>query len=276
MKSIFGLLLLFCMACAHGVRVVFVAAPGQGQLHDLRWGLTPLPGDAVDQQWGVFQQGMREDQFPVCATAGSQIGVKIVWETGDTPGPWFIGYSICKSTVSGQTFWFEGISAIHGPNDTHWFASTLPAWVDRLDLTGAVTIPQPSGLPITPKVRKSIIFNVLSAPFNPMTPAWVNVLNSSTVWAYGSANAVQATTSLVSALQSRGTYNGGFNSYISSANDSGETFQLRRFLQDPLYPYGECNEFADYMVCMSSSIGALDLVSQRSNSIFGSVYFTFN
>lgn len=257
-------------------KVVFVVAQGAGQLHDLRWGLTTLPADQVVQQWGVPQNGDREDAFPLCATAGTQLGVKIEWENGETPRPWTVACALLKSTNSQQTYWFEGLSTFHAPNDIHTFPIPLPTILDRLVLTGGVIIRQPFGLPGAPPTRRTIIYNVLSAPQAPMQPAWVSVLNWSTVWGYGATTPSQATTLLGDQLHARGTYNGGFNSYIASASDSGETFQLRRFLNDPIFPYGECNEFADFLVCLANSVGGLNLVAQRSNSIFGNVGFNFN
>lgn len=36
----------------------------------------------------------------------------------------------------------------------------------------------------------------------------------------------------------------------------GEYFYLRWFLQDPYFPYGQCNDFADFLYCLIQSVGA--------------------
>jgi hypothetical protein len=61
--------------------------------------------------------------------------------------------------------------------------------------------------------------------------------------------------------------------YVTNPSDSGETFHLKSFLEDSKnspsqFPWGQCSDFADFLACLSNSVGALTLKAQRTNSFF--------
>ena len=55
--------------------------------------------------------------------------------------------------------------------------------------------------------------------------------------------------------------------YVTAMTPTGETFHLKSFLADPAPPNGECEDFADFLVCLSTSVGASAMKSQRSNPL---------
>jgi hypothetical protein len=123
--------------------------------------------------------------------------------------------------------------------------------------------------------KYSYLYVVLEAPKTPMTPAWVSVLDYSCYWAAGKFTALQANTALTDTLWARGTFNGGFH-HSGSTRDwtpYGETFHLKSFLARADCPFGECNDFADFLLCMSASVGASELRSQRSSATMAEELF---
>ncbi len=106
------------------------------------------------------------------------------------------------------------------------------------------------------------IFTVLDEPKAPMNPAWVSVLRISCSWARGETTAEGTAIALTQRLWENGHYNGGYpgyTRYFRDANglpiDNRERFYLRAFLEDPWFPYGQCNDFADFLVCLMTSVG---------------------
>jgi hypothetical protein len=106
------------------------------------------------------------------------------------------------------------------------------------------------------------IFVVLDEPKEPMNPAWVSVLRISCQWARGESTVEGAAIALTQKLWENGHYNGGnpgYTHYFRDANglpiDDRERFYLKAFLEDPWFPYGQCNDFADFLVCLMISVG---------------------
>lgn len=71
---------------------------------------------------------------------------------------------------------------------------------------------------------------------------------------------------LTDALYAHGSYNGGETGYTRNETNAGETFHLKAFLGDPRCPWGQCNDFADFLACLSTSVGASEMTAQRTNS----------
>ena len=91
-------------------------------------------------------------------------------------------------------------------------------------------------------------------------------------WAGGTTNATAATTALTTQLYNTGHYNGGYHAFTDAGTDSNgnliplkdgfENFHLQGFLNSGLT--AQCDDFADFLVCLSNGIGALNLQAQRS------------
>jgi hypothetical protein len=129
---------------------------------------------------------------------------------------------------------------------------------------------------LTP-IYSSEVFVVLDAPKAPMSPAWVNVLRKSCVWARETTTPGRAAELLTIALWQNGRYDPehripNTQFYTSNEGDSGENFHLRSFLEDAYFPRGQCNDFADFLLCLVTSVGAYEMKAQRTYS-FNAVYW---
>jgi hypothetical protein len=116
------------------------------------------------------------------------------------------------------------------------------------------------------------VFVVLDAPKAPMNPAWVSILRRSCQWARGESTPEGAANVLTQRLWENGTYDPSRRWYTRNETDAGETFYLRSFLSDQQFPRGQCNDFADFLVCLISSVGAYETKAQRTYS-FTVVYW---
>jgi hypothetical protein len=119
------------------------------------------------------------------------------------------------------------------------------------------------------------IYAPLATPAAPMAQPWVGVLTYACQYAAGTASATAATSALTSGLYNNGRYNGGYRGYTDGGKDGqGNTIGLKDgyeelhvqgFINAQLT--GQCDDFADFLVFMSNSIGALPLQSRRSASV---------
>ncbi|MBM3494350.1 MAG: hypothetical protein FJX72_08525 [Armatimonadetes bacterium] len=214
------------------------------------------------------------------------IGVKVVAEPGENTGRWRVTGAHLFSWVFGD-YWTLPAGAWRHPGEIEWLW-LLPDCIDVVSLDGDVVIekavepPPPEGESacgalVTDSFGKySDIYVVLEAPKTPMSPAWASLLHHSCFWAAGEYAPLGANTALTDALYAHGTYNGGFHSSSSTRDWSadGETFHLKTFLARANCPYGECNDFADFLLCMSASVGATEMRSQRSNAMEGPRFLT--
>ena len=112
------------------------------------------------------------------------------------------------------------------------------------------------------------IYALVAKPTDPMKTPWVPVLDYACQWATGATDATSATTALTKAEYDHCTYNGGNFAHTSNPwQDGSETFHLQAMLGDMT---GQCNDFADFLFCASSAIGAKSLQVQRiDNSVAG-------
>jgi len=106
----------------------------------------------------------------------------------------------------------------------------------------------------------------LDAPKAPMNPAWVSVLRYSCWWASQAQDAPTAARKVTNALHLWGTYNGGVTAFTSNETDIWELFHLRDFIQSGLM--GQCNDFADFLLCLQTSLGVSGLKVQRTHALF--------
>jgi len=117
------------------------------------------------------------------------------------------------------------------------------------------------------------MFIVLDAPKAPMDPAWVNVLRISCNWARGESTPDGAANMLTEKLWLNGTYNGGylaFTRYVCDGSgnipsDASEYFYLKAFIDNGFV--GACTDFADFLVCLITSVGAFQVAAQRTNPL---------
>jgi hypothetical protein len=117
------------------------------------------------------------------------------------------------------------------------------------------------------------LYAVLDTPSEPMPEPWVPVLEYACVWAAGATDAEGATRLLTEMTYLNCTYNGGVfaDTNFDTATNNSEEFYLLDFLYGTPDPNtgvlkGQCNDFADFLVCLSNAIGAECLMAQRSSN----------
>jgi len=122
------------------------------------------------------------------------------------------------------------------------------------------------------------VFVVLDEPKALMSPAWVSVLRISCQWARGETIPDGAANTLTQRLWDEGEYNGGYLAYTryictSPGNiewNIGEVFYLKAFINRYNLtgkPTGQCNDFADFLVCLITSVGAFQAAAQRTHPL---------
>lgn len=262
--GLLGLCLLLTLSWAAQVGL-------EGTHYPLRWGRAEGTGDWVKPYpppvWG----------HPACFHKGSSLTLRLISEPGDPPiYCWKLIWAELRSKVTNTVYWRVGETDCMSPSQTIPLPN-LPDFIEYAELRGEVALVV--GLPWEPKVMEvdaagqsglvSEIFIVLDAPQAPMNPAWVSVLRISCVWAHGHSTAITAATALTVELHKQGNYNGGreaFTRYFSD-RDTGEIFYLKEYLEYRTPYWGQCNDFADFLVCLNASVGGLALRSQRTHSV---------
>jgi hypothetical protein len=124
------------------------------------------------------------------------------------------------------------------------------------------------------------VFVVLDAPKMPMDAAWVSVLRISCQWARGENSPDGAANMLTQRLWENGEYNGGyiaFTRYVCDGSgnispNATEYFYLREFIANGLV--GQCNDFADFLVCLITSVGAFQAAAQRTHPLGSGAFHT--
>jgi hypothetical protein len=114
----------------------------------------------------------------------------------------------------------------------------------------------------------SEVFVVLDAPKAPMSPAWVNVLRLSCDWASRAADEATAARKVTNALHLWGEYQEG-EWFTRHRTDSFELFYLRMCLAEFMSSFivGQCNDFADLLLCLQTSLGLSNRAVQRTHSL---------
>jgi len=243
-----------------------------GTSYQLRRGVTEGDADLITP-WSPQWTG-----GPYCFAMAAQIGVRVVADPGENIRRWKLT-GACLYSVPFGAYWTLPEGPWKEPGQTYWL-DYLPPWIDVVVLEGDVQIQM--GLPPPPPGddgagagsaletdsfgKSGTIYVVQDAPKAPMSPAWAPVVNYSCFWAAGEYTSDGANAALTDALYTHGTYNGGgIAGYTSAETDSGETFHAKLFLADAGRPWGQCNDFADFLVCLSTSVGASAMKAQRTN-----------
>lgn len=120
------------------------------------------------------------------------------------------------------------------------------------------------------------LYGVLATPTAPMSQPWVQILDDACNWALNATNATDATTGLTMQFYDHAWYRPDRNFGWDTLGTTPETFYLGDFLNgstttDPDYAnidsmHGQCNDFADFLVCLSNALGARPLQAQKSNN----------
>ncbi len=117
-------------------------------------------------------------------------------------------------------------------------------------------------------VISNVLYGLLATPTAPMSPAWTGVLDHACMWAANTSDATSATTALTTGFYNNSHYDYN-NNYDTLPSTTPETFYLTDFLYgSTLYTkdkamWGACNDFSDFMVCLSNAIGAEPLKSMQ-------------
>jgi hypothetical protein len=111
------------------------------------------------------------------------------------------------------------------------------------------------------------LYALLNTPTEPMTQPWVPVLDYACIWADGCEDSASAEQHLTHGAYDNCSYNGGNQAHTDTSDDATETFYLYDFLYQQTALRGQCNDLADFMVCLAHSIGAGNLRSQRSAAL---------
>lgn len=110
------------------------------------------------------------------------------------------------------------------------------------------------------------VYATVAAPTAPMASPWVGVLSYACNWAKRTTSATSATTALTIGEYNAGHYNqGNPTGFTGPFLDGQEDFYPTKFINAGLT--GQCNDFADFLCCVSNSIGAVPLQPQRSASV---------
>lgn len=142
-------------------------------------------------------------------------------------------------------------------------------------------IANPDWYPIsTTYLLGNTLYATLAQPTAPMSEPWVNVLNYACDWAKGTSAATAATTAVCNGFYTNAKYSPTQVWYTDTSVP--EKFSLLGFLNKTLGAstapsglQGQCNDFADFLTCLSTALGAVPLQSQKSNGGFnyGNVFF---
>lgn len=272
------LLLVFMFSSAAGAVEVEIVAT----TYPLRRGQQEGSGDSVTPYPRLGS--------PVCLQKNQQLKLRLVIQPGD---PEIIGWKILEAQLKSKVnetvhiLYAEGeTTPLHSPGATVTLDSgQVPDYIDYAELRANIIFQVKVG---DPETRPSLsptstysssspyltdAFIVLEAPKAPMSPAWVTVLENSCAWARGETTADGAAQKLTQALYSNGEYNNGQRAHTSV---DGQTFYLKDLLGDPGFPYGQCDDFADFLVCLITSVGSHAQTAQRSNVDSGQVVFRTN
>ncbi len=250
-------------------------------VYPLRWGNVEGSADLVPSPSVLG--------LPVCAKKGSTLGLAIRWNgTAGALMGWRPVKVVFESAVTGAVIWqhlWQG-GGDWLPPDVVYLLPALPGYVEYARLWSEGQLLVRTGFPWQPlgvlqystRSNPSEVFVVLDAPKAPMNPAWVSVLRYSCVWAREAVSPTRAAELLTKELWMRGTYITGaavqqLQACTRNHTDGGEDFHLKMFLGSygwlPLR--GQCNDLADFLVCLVTSAGAYPLRSQRSYSL-GTAY----
>ena len=151
--------------------------------------------------------------------------------------------------------------------------SALSLWVKFTGVTPNVWQQVGPAYATSTSPLSSTLYALWGTPKAPMDQPWVAVLDKACDWAKGTTGTdpSSATTALATNFYINGTYNpSGTTDVTIPFVDDSETFYLSDFLygntiNTNIKPFhGQCNDFSDFLVCLSNAIGAVNLKPQRS------------
>ncbi|MCH8274632.1 MAG: hypothetical protein IH851_07570 [Armatimonadetes bacterium] len=271
-------------AAGWGFKVEIVVEGGSGAIYPIRWGQSDS-NDLVNPypRW----------ESPFCVKKDSKIGVRIVWEFAEIKDDWAVVWAVLESKVVPLQYWNDNTCidrhGYHPHDGVHWFVDDARQWPDWADhnipdfiewafLSGDLVLLNPPEGAGGSAAYESDVFVVLDQPKAPMDPAWVSVLQVSCTWGRTTDVPLAATGALALEFLKQGEYEPfgdpvtGKPWYTLTASDTQETFYLKAFLDrtktgkaGPLT--GMCNDFADFLVCAVTSVGAYDMKAQRPYSL---------
>jgi hypothetical protein len=234
-----------------------------GTFYQLRWGETE---DSQDLITPVNALGN-----PLCVKMGSSWSATLEG-VGGLIG-WKVSYARLRSLVDGTvnfTVNDPGVSNLKMPGQPYPLPD-VPSYVDHAQLEVSYVICYwgswgPTYY-LTP-IYSSEVFVVLDAPKAPMSPAWVNVLRLSCDWASRAADEATAARKVTNALHLWGEYQEG-EWFTRHRTDSFELFYLRMCLAEFMSSFivGQCNDFADLLLCLQTSLGLSNRAVQRTHSL---------
>jgi len=177
----------------------------------------------------------------------------------------WLSYSVEDAGLVGGLFWDE----ITG--EAVWQRYYYPVWregvvsLDGLVLPSYITVLgfQVVWLGYGSMFTRFTVFVVLDEPKEPMNPAWVSVLRISCQWARGESTVEGAARKLTEMTHQNTTYDTEALLFCyPPLPDQGEYFYLKLFLNRGMR--GQCNEIADFLCCLMTSVGIRASV-QRTN-----------
>ncbi|GEM_PF-680997 len=293
------LALFFCLP-AHASYVLL-----NGTHYPLRYGSVEGSTDDVTPsppRWGVSY---------CCFKKGAVITLQLVKEPGDTINSWKVKWAKLVRKGTGEVIWDipEDANRPLLSISQSYALKPLPDYIEYAELQGEIIAttdviepPNSSGSgtdsleSFAPPILLSDVFIVLDTPKAPMSPAWVSVLKHACVWARYKATNDDAAEALTKKLWDIGAYNGGGIAYTSpqliippQQPDDPEKYQkfyLKSFLAGKWnginnigpFPSGQCDDFADFLQCLMTSVGGHPLKIRRtlasSNYNSGLVFWT--
>lgn len=252
---------VFFVSTAFGVYAEFTICGGEGAIYQPRWGQTePLVNDLVSPY--------PIPGNPLVIKRGSHLGVKINWEGGPQCNHWRVAYSRLYRENPEIVYWTEidDPHGFHRANQTHCFPhpyppAGVPNYVEKAYLELEIISCQ--GV-INPLTAVTPVYIVLDDPVQPMTIPWITVLDYSCEWARTSSTSLSATNNLTILFNFFGQYDPENFYFTSGMTDFGEIFHLEDFINFGPPFIGQCNDFADFLMCLATSIGAYEMKCHRT------------
>ena len=229
--------------------------------------LNPSGGGAT---LGVTMNVTATSNVPDPAHPGQFLSVTLK-NTGTTPIPIHVDGS--SSTVKADNPLLKEVASYST------FFNDLTLWAEFTH-TGLTPNPWKPIISYTPSgsILATTLYATLGPPAGPNTlygnsgtgaQPWDGVLGYACNWAEGATTATAATTDLVNGEYINSLYNGGHQAFTGAFVDGAETFHLQSFLANssPHKLYGQCDDLSDFLVCLSNSLGARPLSTQRSVTV---------
>jgi len=238
-------------------RYCLLVAP---ESYPLRWGEREPP----DADMVAMPPGLDTSRTIPTSPGCYKVGKSGFWLSYSVEDAGLVGglFVVVWDEITGETVWQryyypvwrEGVVSLDG--------LVLPSYITVLGF-------QVVWLGYGSMFTRFTVFVVLDEPKAPMNPAWVSVLRISCQWARGIATAEAAAKVLTENLYLNGIIiNPGAwpnMQFIRNATDDGEIFYLRKFIENGFYGYS--SDFADFLVCLVTSVGAYEMKVQRTYSL---------